>query len=297
MTTSDDHWLDLYLSHIKVERGLSPATVEAYAKDLGRFLQFTEDEGLTLAEVDTGAVAAFLVTLSRRGVSARSQARYLSSLRGLFRFLLGERLRTSDPSELIDAPKRLQKLPVVLTSEEVLRLVQQPSTKTLRGLRDAAMLHTMYGAGLRVSELVSLNTGDINLESGFVRALGKGGKRRLVPLGKPACDLVDRYQNEVRQRWAATGVGTLFVTSRGRALTRQAYWKLVRRYARAAGITKSVSPHKLRHSFATHLLIGGADLRAVQTMLGHADIGTTQVYTHVTGDRLKQIHKHHHPRG
>ncbi len=292
---SDLH-LDLYLDHLKVERGLGLATIEAYSKDLQRFVRFLERERIALDEVDTGAVAAFLVSLSRGGLSARSQARYLSTLRGFFRHLVAEKELTADPTELVDGPKLLRKLPVVLGPEEMGRLLAAPDVTTAPGLRDAAMMHTMYGAGLRVSELVSLQEGDINLESGFLRALGKGQKRRLVPIGQVACDYVVRYLEEVRPLWSQDDAA-LYLTNRGRRMTRQGFWKVVRRYARGAGIAKPVSPHKLRHSFATHLLIGGADLRAVQAMLGHADIATTQVYTHVTGDRLRAMHARHHPRG
>jgi integrase/recombinase XerD len=289
--------LDAYLVHLKVERGLGRATVEAYAHDLTRLLAFLDREGVALVDVDAGTVAAFLIALSRQGISARSQARYLSAVRGLFGFLVGEKVLRADPTELIDAPKRVEKLPKVLTEAEILRLLEAPDVDTPRGLRDAAMLHVMYGAGLRVSELVTLKLGDVNLEAGFVAAFGKGGKRRLVPLGRMSCELVGRYRDEVRGRHAKESEATLFLTERGRGMSRQGFWKLVKRYAVAAGITKPVSPHKLRHSFATHLLIGGADLRAVQTMLGHADISTTQIYTHVTVDRLRRVHEQHHPRG
>ncbi len=297
MGAGADLLVDLYLDHLKVERGLAAATVESYARDLARFVGHLEHEGIGIEDVDGGVIASWLVGLSRGGLSARSQARNLSSLRGFVKYLLAERHIRRDPTELIDSPKMGRKLPAVLTREEVVRLLDAPDVGTPRGLRDAAMLHTMYAAGLRVSELVSLGLGDVNLESGFLAAFGKGNKRRLVPIGRVARDHVARWRDEVRSSWAKPGEGTLFVTQRGGALTRQAFWKIVKRYAVAAGITKRISPHKLRHSFATHLLQGGADLRAVQTMLGHADISTTQVYTHVTGDHLRRMHEKHHPRG
>ena len=289
--------MDTYLDHVKVERGLAAATVESYARDLSRFVAYLDDQGCGIDGVDGGVVAGWLVTLARRGISARSQARYLSSLRGFVKYLIAERHIARDPTEIIDSPKLARKLPVVLSRDEVLRLLAAPDVRTKNGLRDAAMLHTMYAAGLRVSELVRLELGDVNLEAGFLAAFGKGGKRRIVPIGRAARALVAEYLGKVRGGWAREGERALFVTSRGGPLTRQAFWKLVRRHAAAAGITKRISPHKLRHSFATHLLEGGADLRIVQTMLGHADIGTTQIYTHVTGDRLREMHSKHHPRG
>jgi integrase/recombinase XerD len=291
-----DLLVDAYLTHLKVERGLSRASVEAYATDLGGLVGFLEAEGIELGEVDPPAISAWLLDLSRRGLGARSQARHLSAARGLFKWMLGEREIARDPTELIDAPKLLQKLPSVLTCDEVAALLALPDRGERRGIRDAAMLHTMYAAGLRVSELVSMQLGDVNLESGFVQVLGKGDKRRLVPLGVPAKKRIEAWLPE-RAAWAHPSEAALFVTSRGGRMTRQGFWKLIKRYAAAAGIMKPISPHKLRHSFATHLLLGGADLRAVQTMLGHADIATTQVYTHVTVEHLGRMHERYHPRG
>ena len=292
-----DLLVDTYLDHIKVERGLAASTVEGYARDLSRFVAYLDEQDRSIEDVDGGLVAGWLVALSRRGISARSQSRYLSSLRGFVKFLIAERHLARDPTEIIDAPKLARKLPVVLSRDEVLRLLAAPDASKKNGLRDAAMLHTMYAAGLRVSELVGLALGDVNLESGFVAAFGKGGKRRIVPIGRAARALIAEYLGKVRGAWAREGERALFVTARGGPLTRQAFFKTVRRYAAAAGIQKRISPHKLRHSFATHLLQGGADLRIVQTMLGHADIGTTQIYTHVTGDHLRDMHSKHHPRG
>jgi integrase/recombinase XerD len=289
--------LDAYLDHLKVERGLSPLTVEAYAHDLGTFAAYLGEEGIAVGDADLTAVAGYLLSLSDAGQSARSQARRLSSLRGFFRYLVAERHVSRDPTELVDGPRLGRRLPGVLTVEEVARLLEAPPTGTPRGVRDRAMLQTMYAAGLRVSELCGLELGDVNLEAGFVAAFGKGRKRRVVPLGEVARDAIEAYLGQVRGRWAAEGERRLFVTHRGRGMTRQGFWKLIKRYAAGAGITKALSPHKLRHSFATHLLLGGADLRAVQTMLGHADIATTQIYTHVTGDHLAQAHAKYHPRG
>jgi integrase/recombinase XerD len=293
---SRDLLIDAYLTHLKVERGLGRASVSAYAADLAGLASFLEREAIALGEVDPASVSAWLLELSRRGLSARSQARHLSAVRGLFKWLLSEREIKRDPTELVDPPKLLRKLPSVLTREEVAALLAMPGAADRRARRDSAMLYTMYAAGLRVSELVTMQLGDLNLESGFVQVLGKGDKRRVVPLGAPARKRIEAWLAD-RGAWARPTESALFVTSRGGPMTRQGFWKLIKRYAAAAGIMKAISPHKLRHSFATHLLLGGADLRAVQTMLGHADIGTTQIYTHVTGDHLGRMHERYHPRG
>lgn len=297
MGGSVDLLIDGYLDHIKVERGLGAQTVEAYARDLARFASWLDDRAIAIEDVDAAAVSEWLVSLSQRKLSARSQARYLSALRGLFAYLIAERHVKNDPTDLVENPRLARRLPAVLTPDEVRRLLDAPDATTPRGVRDRAMLQTMYAAGLRVSELVTLELGDVNLEAGFLAAFGKGRKRRIVPIGRAARRAIEQYLAEVRGKWARQGARALFVTPRGGAMTRQAFWKLVKTYAAAAGITKSISPHKLRHSFATHLLINGADLRAVQTMLGHADIATTQVYTHVTGKHLQQMHGKYHPRG
>jgi integrase/recombinase XerD len=297
MSTAFDGALDGYVQHLRVERGLSRHTVDAYARDLVGFGAWLVDEGIALDEVEEARIAGYLVALSRNGLSARTQARALSAIRGLFRFLVQEGSLRHDPAELLEGPRLLRKLPGILSREEVLRLLDAPCGKKPNRIRDRAMLHTMYAAGLRVSELVELELGDINLEEGFVSAIGKGNKRRIVPIGAHARAAIAEYLAEVRPRWARPASRACFVTARGRAMSRQAFWGLVKKYARAAGITKSISPHKLRHSFATHLLTGGADLRSVQTMLGHADISTTQIYTHVTADHLRRVHERYHPRG
>ncbi|HET6418286.1 MAG TPA: site-specific tyrosine recombinase XerD [Polyangiales bacterium] len=297
MSAAFDGALDDYIQHLRVERGLSEHTVDGYARDLIRFGKWLVDERAALDEVDEARVAGYLVTLSQAGLSARTQARALSSIRGFFRFLVQERRQQLDPTELLEGPRLLRKLPDVLNRDEVLRLLNAPIGVKPNRIRDRAMLHTMYAAGLRVSELVNLDLADLHLEEGFVSALGKGNKRRLVPIGDHARSALAEYLTEVRPRWAKPASRACFVTSRGKPMTRQSFWSLVKRYARAAGITKPISPHKLRHSFATHLLSGGADLRSVQTMLGHVDISTTQIYTHVSGDHLRKMHERYHPRG
>ncbi len=297
MSVGFDGALDDYIQHLRVERGLSQHTVDGYARDLARFGDRLEDKNIALAKIDEGTVAGYLVSLSQKGLSARTQARALSAIRGFFRFLVQEGWHSRDPTELLEGPRLLRRLPDVLNRDEVLRLLQTPSGDKPNRVRDRAMLHTMYAAGLRVTELVDLDLGDVNLAEGFVSALGKGNKRRIVPIGEHARVAMAQYLSEVRPKWARPASRACFVTARGKAMTRQGFWRIVKKYARAAGISKDISPHKLRHSFATHLLAGGADLRSVQTMLGHADISTTQIYTHVSGDHLRKMHERYHPRG
>jgi integrase/recombinase XerD len=295
----DDVLLDGYLSHLRVEKGLAARSVEAYAGDLVRFAVFLRrDLAKPVAGVDAGDVAAWLVSLSKAGISARAQARKLSALRGFYKFLLAERVVTADPTALVSGPRMPRRLPHVLTFTEVEQLLTAPDATHPRGLRDRAMLQLLYASGLRVSELVGLALHDIDLDQGVVAAFGKGSKRRMVPFGEVAAEALRLYLHHARPAWAARSQSPhLFLTERGGPMTRQGFWKLLGRYARAAGVDRPISPHKLRHSFATHLLERGADLRAVQTMLGHADIATTQVYTHVTADHLKRVHARHHPRG
>jgi integrase/recombinase XerD len=295
----DDLLLDGYLTHLRVERGLAPRSVEAYAGDLVRFTVFLrQDRGRDLSTADAGEVSAWLVALSHEGISARAQARKLSAVRGFYKHLLAERLVPADPTALIPGPRLPRKLPHVLSLAEVERLLAAPTDATARGRRDRAMLQLLYASGLRVSELVGMRLADLDLDQGLVSALGKGDKRRLVPFGEVAREALGGYVRDVRPRWAGKRMSPqLFLTERGAGMTRQGFWKLLGRYARGAGITWAISPHKLRHSFATHLLARGADLRAVQSMLGHADIATTQVYTHVTAEHLRASHARHHPRG
>jgi integrase/recombinase XerD len=290
-------WVDDYLEHLRVERALSAATLEAYAHDLRELCTYLVERGADLGTAQLDELAGFLTTLSDRRLGARSQARYLSAVRGLYKYLLRTRLVARDPTELLDAPRKTRRLPTLLGTGEVLALLEAPDASTPTGIRDRAMLTLMYASGLRVSELVTLGLDDLRPADGLVRVMGKGEKQRLVPVSERAITAVDVYLRGVRGAWARPGERALFVTARGRGMTRQGFWKLLQRHAVNAGITKALSPHKLRHSFATHLLEGGADLRAVQTMLGHADISTTQVYTHVVADRLKSVHARYHPRG
>jgi integrase/recombinase XerD len=238
-----------------------------------------------------------LAALRDAGLSTRSQARFLSSLRGLYKHLVREELISNNPLDLLDSPKISRKLPSLLSGPEVLRLLAAPDVNDPRGMRDAAMLHTLYASGLRVSELVQLRLRDVDLRAGVLSAFGKGSKRRLVPIGAFAISAVEAYLGAVRGKWAKPRETRLFVTQRGTGMTRQAFWKNLKRYSVVAGIPRRVSPHMLRHSFATHMLEGGADLRVVQTLLGHTDISTTQVYTHVSVEHLRRLHQRFHPRG
>jgi integrase/recombinase XerD len=293
-------WIDAYLAHLRVERGLARNTLDAYARDLNALADHVGGAA-DPRSVDAVTIAALMVANVGRGFGARSSARQLSGLRGFFRFLVRERAVAEDPTTLVDRPKLTRKLPRVLSFEEVDRLLAAPDTATDRGVLHAAMLQLMYASGLRVSELCALRVADLDLQRGVVAALGKGGKRRLVPVGEVALDHVTRYlrdvrANQVRQLRGRADETALFVSRRGGRFTREGFWKLVRRYAAAVGILPLPSPHKLRHSFATHLLRGGADLRAVQAMLGHADLGTTEIYTRVAQDHLRAAHAKSHPR-
>lgn len=291
--------MDLFLQHLKVERNLSPNTIEAYSRDLARFGRFLSADKLERVErIDARDLTDYLLHLMEAELAARSRARALVALRGLFRFLVADRYLDSDPSETIDSPRTGRALPVVLGMEEVDRLLAAPPTDTVRGLRDRAMIATLYATGVRVSELVNMEHREVNLDRGYVRVMGKGRKQRMVPLGELACERIVEYLEGGRPILAKgrDDLPELFLNNRQKALTRQGFWKLLGRYARGCGIQRAISPHKLRHSFATHLLERGADLRAVQAMLGHADITTTQIYTQVSRARLFEVYQKHHPR-
>ncbi len=288
-------WIDTYLDHLRVERALAANTLESYARDLNAFASHAGD-GCEPQVVDMGMLAEYLVASAKRGLGARSSARQLSAMRGFFRFLVREKVIAADPTTLLDRPRLGRRLPKVLSFDEVTRLLAAPDGTTDRGARDAAMIHLMYASGLRVTELCTLRLADVDTKTGVVAPLGKGGKRRLVPVGEVALAHIDAYVNDVRPRHAKPLEAVLFLSPRGGALTRQGFWKLLNRYALGAGITTELSPHKLRHSFATHLLRGGADLRAVQAMLGHADLGTTEIYTRVAQDHIRAAHTKSHPR-
>jgi integrase/recombinase XerD len=295
---SESALLDAFVTFLRAERNLAPRTVDAYAVDLRGWLEDLSRRNVEVARATREDVLEHLALLGQQGLSPRSRARHLAALRGFHRFLEDEKLCPSNPTDDLDTPKHGRKLPIFLTLDEVERLLAAPNEGTLAGIRDRAMIELLYATGLRVSELLKLSLNDINLTDGFLIAFGKGRKERVVPIGSHAIEKVRAYLEGAR---AAILKGrpsqTLFVSPRGKAFSRMGFWKLLRRYARGAGIAKPISPHKLRHSFATHLVERGADLRAVQAMLGHADLATTQIYTHVDGKRLRAVYDQHHPRG
>jgi integrase/recombinase XerD len=293
-----DPLLDLFLDHIRVERNLSPRTVDAYGDDLRRYLDGLHRAGIGEAtRVEPSHVEAHLAVLAEGGLSRRSQARHLAAIRMFHRFLAADRIAPNDPAAAIDRPRPERKLPVYLTVPEVEALLSAPDATTVRGARDKAMIELLYATGLRVSELCGLSPNDLNLSAGYLIAKGKGAKERIVPVGAIARAAVERWLDGPRAEvLRGRDSRALFPGPSGRRLTRQGFWKLLKRYARLAGIDRPISPHKLRHSFATHLLERGADLRAVQAMLGHADVGTTQIYTHVDSRRLRGLYDRFHPR-
>ncbi len=294
-----DVTIDQFLSYLVVEKGLSKKTLDAYSNDINRYRDFLcENKRSRFTEEDTPLILQHLILLRKSGLGARSRARHLVSIRSLYRFLVEEKILRHDPARLIDLPKVSLRLPHVLSVQEIELLLKAPDTKKHNGIRDTAMLELLYAAGLRVSELVNVKLQDVNLEAGFVRIFGKGSKERIVPIGFHAREKINFYLKNSRSVFLKQiSSPYLFVARAGKPMTRQGFWKLLRRYAVQAGLNKKISPHSFRHSFATHLLEGGADLRAVQIMLGHVDISTTQIYTHVTRDHLKKLHQKFHPRG
>jgi len=295
--TMETH-LDLYLDYLTVERGLAPNTRASYSADLLKFLTYLKAGGISdWSQVRYSEVMGFLSQSQEQGLAPRSRARMLSALRGFFKFMLRDSHLRESPVAYLASPRLRRQLPVILSVAEVERLLARPNTELPLGQRDTAMLEVLYGTGLRVSELVSLTMGRVNLEVGFLVVLGKGSRERIVPAGEAATEAVRSYVKEARPLLLkGRTTETLFVTNRGAAMTRQGFWKLLKKYGHEAGLKKKLSPHILRHSFATHLLERGADLRSVQMMLGHADISTTQIYTHVARERLREVHKKYHPR-
>jgi len=282
-----------------VEKNLSRNTLESYARDLQKYAVYVRGQPVPGGDIRTGeAAGAFFRSLRKGGLTPRSQARALSAMKGFFKFLLQEGALKENPLQRMKAPKVVPRLPKTLTRPEIENLLRQPDPVKPLGVRDRAMLELLYATGLRVSELISLSVNDINLSVGYLRSRGKGSKERIVPIGQTASRALRVYLEGPRRQWALKSADSgLFLGRTGRKITRQGFWKLLRGYAREAGIQKSITPHMLRHSFATALLEGGADLRSIQSMLGHADISTTQIYTHVSKEHLKQIHQKYHPRG
>jgi integrase/recombinase XerD len=290
--------VDAFLDHLAVERGLAENTRLAYRADLEQFTEFLRQQGIQqLNCAQRQHITDYLLRRRKGGLSARSVSRHLAAIRMFCRFLYREKLLGADITQTIDSPKLWRTLPRTLDYGEVERLLAAPDVRTKLGLRDRAMLEFMYATGLRVSEVAGLKLSDINYDAGFVRSIGKGNKERIVPVGKQAIEWVQRYIREARSLFArADGMAEVFVSTRGKPLSRKTIWRLIKKHAGAAGIAKNIMPHALRHSFATHLLDNGGDLRVIQEMLGHADISTTQVYTHVDQQRLKETHYRYHPR-
>jgi integrase/recombinase XerD len=296
---SGDPVLDQFTDSLWLEDGLAPATLQSYRRDLQQFSSWLQKRhGTQLIDATHGELLGYLAHRFAVGARPSSSARSLSSLKRFYQYALRQGMIAVDPTLNVDAPKRARALPKTLTEEEVERLLGAPSADDALGVRDKTMLELLYATGLRVSELVSLKLGQLSQDMGVVRVLGKGSKERLVPVGEVALEWARKYAGDARTALLGERLSdALFVTSRGAAMTRQAFWHLIKRYALRAGISKPISPHTLRHAFATHLLNHGADLRVVQMLLGHADISTTQIYTHVARERMKQLHARHHPRG
>ncbi len=284
-----------FTEHLFVEKRHSPNTVDGYRRDISRFVSFQPK--VSLKSISSSDIREFLLNLHNQGLSSRSIARSLSSLRSFFKYLVGESLIEKNPVETLETPKTWRKLPRTLSLNEVESLLNQPDVETPLGLRDKAMLEVLYATGVRVSELISLELNDLNLEVGFIRSYGKGGKERVIPLGEVAQSCLKAYLEKSRPRLAKNrNLRALFISRRTMPMTRQAFWKTLKQYALKANITVPASPHTLRHAFATHLLERGADLRSVQQMLGHSDISTTQIYTHVVQERMREVFDKCHPR-
>ncbi len=289
-------WLPEYLATLVVERGLAANTVASYRSDLERFGRWLAERQLDVAQVDRAALRRYLSELRGSGLAARSAARALAALRGFFRYAVASGQLEGDPTAELESPRLMRPLPRYLGTDEVDALLAAPDVATPLGLRDKAMLETLYATGLRVTELATLKLASIRLDPGYVRVWGKGRKERIVPLGSSACRWLSRYLSEGRPRLDRRHAEEVFLSARGAALTRQSVRRILIGYGRKAGIARPLSPHVLRHSFATHLLEHGADLRAVQAMLGHASISTTEIYTHVTRERLRRLYDEKHPR-
>jgi len=298
MTPDDETLIDGFIDRIWMERGLSQNTLTSYRSDIAGFAHWLHQHHAALATAKRSHLQSYLAERIAHSAKPRSTARLLSSLRRLFRFMCREGMREDDPSALVESPKLGRSLPKSLSESDIEALLQSPDIATPLGLRDRAMLELVYASGLRVSEIVTLTMGQMSMQRGLLRLVGKGDKERLVPMGEEAQEWLDKYLNEARiDLLKSKRADAIFVTARGQAMTRQAFWYMIKRSAKKAGISVALSPHTLRHSFATHLLNHGADLRVVQMLLGHSDLSTTQIYTHVAQERLKQLHAAHHPRG
>ncbi len=292
-----DHLLEEFLKYLRVERGLAHNTVESYHYDLIQFAAYLARENSTLKDASEGLILNYLSCQKGQGRSARTLSRYLAAIRSFYHYLLQERYISVDPTQNLTSPKLEKRLPRVLSVQEVELLLSQPDVRTVTGLRDRAMLELLYAAGMRVSELTGLNTEHLNLEMGYVRCVGKGGRERIIPIGMVAVRYAREYLLKSRVKLRKNSwEKALFLNRHGKRLTRQGFWKILKGYAQRAGIQREITPHILRHSFATHLLENGADLRIVQEMLGHADVATTQIYTHLSQKRLREVYERAHPR-
>lgn len=292
--------LEEFIRYLRVEKNAAANTIDSYSLDLRRYVQSLQQQGIrSVEEIERTHVVSFLSLLRDLGLSPRSISRNFSAIRGFHRFLVNEELSKTDPTENVDAPKLSKMLPDVLTPDEIEQILEQPNVNHVLGVRDKAILETLYATGIRVSELTAIKQSNVLFEAGILRVFGKGSRERVVPIGRSALMWIRQYQDGSRPRLVKRGEtnDVLFLNAQGRPLSRMWIWKIVHQYTVAAGIKKVVHPHTFRHSFATHLLEGGADLRAVQEMLGHADISTTQVYTHIDREYLKEVHRTFHPRG
>lgn len=297
MSQNPDQKVDLFFEYLKIDKGVSKNTLDSYTRDIARFLNFLDKRSLSIEKAQSHHIVDFLSDLQSSGLSVRSRLRAQVTVRQLYRFLIQEELLEQNPTETIDLPKLGRKLPHWLSLEEVEKLLEAPDLSNPHGIRDKAMLELLYAAGLRVSELVNLRIDQIHLTEGYLLTMGKGSKERLVPIGRSAIAAIRKYLETARDSLLKGKIITpLFVSQKRTQMTRQQFWLILKKYVRQIGVKKTVSPHTLRHSFATHLLERGADLRAVQALLGHSDISTTQIYTHVDTSRLKEVVKLH-PRG
>jgi len=288
--------IDQFINYMRIERGVSNNTIEAYSRDLKEFADFIGKKTLPLSKVDIHILTEYITYLNKR-ISKRSLARNISAIRTFFKFLVLEGIIEENPARLLEIPKVSRKLPGILNEHEIELLLNQPSPTTPIGIRDRAMLELLYASGLRVSELVSLKLNNVNLRIGYIKVMGKGSKERFVPIGEKAITALKTYMSSARAKFDKGRRSLyLFLNSRGKPFSRQGFWKLLKSYAKKAGINKKITPHIIRHSFATHLLQNGADLRSVQMMLGHSDISTTQIYTHIDRTYLKEVYKKYHPR-
>lgn len=289
-----------YIHYLEIEKNASANTIASYKLDLARYLQYLEEKNITsLEKIKDRDISGFLSLLYDIGLSASSVSRNLSAIKMFHRFLVGDGVTKNNPTENVDTPKLEKQLPDVLNQDEIETILNQPNTVDPLGIRDKAILETMYATGVRVSELIGLKQSGVHADAGVIQVFGKGSKERLIPIGRSALEWIAKYQTEVRPQFAKKGRGrdVVFLNTRGTPLSRMTIWNIVDRYTRQAGIQKDVHPHTFRHSFATHLLEGGADLRSVQEMLGHSDISTTQIYTHIDREYLKEVHRTFHPRG